>query len=226
MKYTQNEELLDSVIYLFGAKKAEALTFDIGIYEFNFSCLIPPEMPYSIDKSTGYIKCAVYAKLYTSRICDYKAFTVYRREDLNLFPKLNEPKAFEKIATFCSFSRNTANQLSMTMHLSKTGFTRGEKVPVTITLVNDSNTDILGTTLILRRIFTFYVKSHTKQKIEDLKSISCEGVKRGQRATFDAEIVVPETLLYTSAHYCQTIKVSYRLDLRAHTNGIFSTSLV
>lgn len=182
-------------------------------------------MPYSINKPNGYISYDVAAKLdipWRTDLRDFKSLTVYRREDLTFYPNSGMPLTHEKIAYFCcTFSCNT-NQLTMTMHLPKLGFIAGERIPVNITLVNESNTDIRGTTLTLRRIFDFYVKSYTKQKIEDLAFITCEGVKRRSRATFDAEVVVPKTLLYT--RYCESIKVSYRLDLRADTNGFFTTS--
>lgn len=160
--YQQDEALLEMVTYFFGAKIAEASTIDIGIYEFTFACLIPPEMPYSINKPNGYVSYDVAAKLdipWRTDLRDYKSLTVYRREDLTFYPNSGMPLTHEKIAYFCcTFSCNT-NQLTMTMNLPKLGFIAGEKIPVNITLVNESNTDIRSTTLILRRIFNFYVKS-------------------------------------------------------------------
>lgn len=214
--YTERECPVKLITYLFGARNAESKALTIGVHSYAFCRMIPPSAPYSVEGKHGYIRYSVDANLDIPHGFDSyaeKPFTVCRTEDLNLYSNYGSPVIFEKVKNVCSLSL-CSKPLIMRMKLPKQRFAVGEMIPVNILLVNGSSIDISDTTLTLVRIFSYYAKSHNSHETAQMDVKKLQGVKRGQRATFDTELIVSHNLLPTSDR-SRVFKVFYRLELRA-----------
>lgn len=226
--HSEDEYPLHAETYLFGSKNAESEVIATGARKYDFMCMIPPTAPYSVEGRHGYIRYKVKVNLDTPwgpGLQTQKAFTVYRNEDLTAFPNLNIPLALEEVKLFCSLPCDP-NSFVMTMMVPRQGFVVGEKLPVKISLVNESSIDIYYTTLSLERWFYYQAQGCQSEEHEKVAVQTYRGAKSGERVTFDAFLMIPRSALPSSDRYCHVFKVSYILELRALDDGCCSTPIV
>lgn len=213
--YSEKDHFLNSVTYLLGSWNGESIPIAFGVHKYNFSCLIPPNVPYTMEGKHGHVRFRIDANLdipWHSDLHTDAAFTVMRRDDLNLFPLLKYPVTVEEVKTFCAFSCNP-NNLIVTLQLPKQGFAVGETIPIQVSLDNESTVKILRTVLSLKRTFLYCAEGHTKKECEGIVHQSCRGVDAGQQVTFQELFVIPTSAYTSTDKYCIVFKIMYGLEL-------------
>lgn len=148
---------LNSRVYLFGASGASPIEVQSGTHRYNFSCLLPSQLPSSFEGSDGHIRYSVEAVLDVPWFFDktYQVqFTVVRVDDLNLHPELKIPSHSEEIKRFCCCFCES-EPLIVTVVIPYTGYTPGQNIHFTITYNNKSNVQILSTKICLKRTVEF-----------------------------------------------------------------------
>lgn len=223
--YHGEEKYLESVTYLFGSKDSDNMEVQAGIHTYNFVCQLPMPIPHSAEGEYGYVRYKVNVNLDISWGFDLQAekvFTVVRREDLNLFPELRLPCELEEIKTFCCWFCKS-EPLLVKVRLPKTGFALGEKIPISVEMINKSNTNVSHTTYSLKRVDTFTSESPSekqrvvKQEIVDTRS---DGVKAGETVNIEEFVEIPQVLVISNHRYCKVFRITYELKITAETEGV------
>lgn len=205
----------NSETYLFGSKSAENEQIAFGVYNYDFSCLIPANVPYTIERKHGHIRFKVLASLdipWASDLESESTFKVERHEDLNLFPRLKNPMEIEELAAFCRFSCNS-KPLIITVKLPHQGYAFGEEIPIHVSLDNKSTVKVYSTTLKLERVFQYIAEPFSKEECEDIDLQPCSGVEAGQQAIINKRFVIPTNVYASNDKFCKVLKVIYRFEL-------------
>lgn len=219
--YSETHKWLDSVTYVWGSKYVESQPIAIGAYKYDFSCLIPANVPYTLEGEYGYVRFKVDANLdipWARDLHSEKAFTVMRQDDLNLFPLLKIPVEVEESVVFCTCWCNS-DPFVMTLQVPKQGYALGEEIEVHVSLVNKSTIKVFSTTLKLERVFKYITGEHSIEECKEIVSKSCRGVDAGQRITFDKRIMIPTNAYTSTDNYCRIFKVMYRIELKVSSDS-------
>ena len=104
--YYGEEKYVNSVSYLFGSKDGEPTEVLQGIQTYNFECLLPEPIPYSVEGKHGHVRYKVDVNLdipWAFDIHEVQPFTVVRCEDLNVWLSdyLWQPQSVEEKKVFC-----------------------------------------------------------------------------------------------------------------------------
>lgn len=218
--YSEKDHFLNSVTYLLGTWNGESIPIAFGVHKYNFSCFIPPNVPYTMEGKHGHVRFRIDANLdipWHSDLHADAAFTVMRRDDLNLFPLLKYPVSVEEVQIFCSFLCNL-NPFIMTLRMSKQGYAVGETIPIQVSLNNGSTVAILRTVLSLQRTFLYCAEGHTKKECEVIVGQSCRGVDAGQQVTFNELFIIPSSAYTSTDKYCKVFKIFYGIELIVFTD--------
>lgn len=217
--YSDREWFLNSLTYLFGSKNADSIRIPVGVHNYEFSCRIPPSVPYTLEAKHGYIRYRVDANLdipWARDVHTEAAFTVMDRSDLNLSPHLKNPVAVEQVKVFCRFLCDS-NPFIMTLLLPKQGYAVGEVIPMHVSLINKSSTKVRSTNLQVERAFIFVADGHRNIMCSIIGEKTCRGVSARQEVTFDEQFMIPKNAYTTIDKYCKVFKVKYRIILYAST---------
>lgn len=223
--YHGEEKYLNSVTYLFGSKDGENMEVVAGIHTYNFTCLLPVPIPYSLEGKHGHVRYKVDVNLdipWAFDLTAEKPFTVVRHEDLNVYPELRMPIEFEEITAFCCWCCKS-DPLIIKICIPKTGFALGEKIPLKVELVNKSSMDVTHTTFTLKRVEKFNSRSpfeKTKVIKEEVVEKKSKGVKGGDTATFEEFVEIPQILSTSNDKLCKVFQVTYELKFKIEADGM------
>lgn len=148
-----------------------------------------------------------------------KAFTVVRKEDLNLYPELRLPSEVEEIKTFCCWFCKS-EPLLIKIRLPKTGFALGEKIPISIEMINKSNKSVSQTIFSLKRVDTFTSDEPSeKQRVvkQEIIEKRAAGVKANDQVTIEESIEIPNSLVLSNDRYCKVFQITYELKFTVET---------
>lgn len=216
---------MNSITYLFGLKDGENMEVRTGIHTYNFVCQLPLPIPYSVEGQHGYVRYKVDLNLDIPWAFDLTAerpFTVVRYEDLNFFPELRLPCEFEEIKTFCCWCCKS-DPLLLKVRLPRTGFGLGEKIPISVEMVNKSSTEVTHTTFTLKRVETFNSQSpseKTRVIKEEVAETRSRGAKGGETVMLEEFLEIPQVLMISNHRYCKVFQVTYELKFTAETEGV------
>lgn len=194
-----------------------------GLYTYNFSCLLMEKIPHSVEGQFGSVRYRVDANLdipWAFDLTSQRAFTVIRREDLNMFPELTFPREVEEMQTFGCFCKS--DPLIIKVRLPRGGFALGEKIPVSVELYNNSATNVAYTEIALKKVEQFNSESpykETKECMEDIEVKRGRGASSNTSVSFEDWFEVPRDLAISNYRYCSVFQISYILMVTAVTEG-------
>lgn len=212
------------VMYLFGEKDAESRTIAMGVHKYNFSVLIPPTAPYSIEGSHGYVRYRIDANLDIPWDVDLHteaAFRVVRPLDLNLFPMLKTPvnAADSIVISYCCCQDRP---IHLVLQLPKQGYAVGETIEARVVLDNRGSHTFYKSSLSLEKLFTYIAEGHSHEECIRIAYKPCQGVNKRERVTYTEDITIPHDAPTSTKNFCQAFNVSYRLRLSASIDGFAS----
>jgi hypothetical protein len=151
---------IDEKISFISSYESEIKVLPVGRYEYAFSCLLPSYLPASFEGSHGDIRYHIEAILDNPKSFNKdfitQKFSIVRQDDLNDFPVLKRPVHSGKDKRFFfDFLTCKSRPLSMSVSLPQSGFTPGQKVPVTIAYDNKSTVKVQRTMISLIRTIKF-----------------------------------------------------------------------
>lgn len=213
-------------MYLFGAKKGESMEIPIGIHYYDFVYQLPLTVPSSVEGKNGNIRYKIDANLDIPWAFDmhaFRPFTVLREQNVTNFPELLYPVEVEEIKTFhcCCYS---ARPLKIKIRIPKSCFELGERIPISVEMINKSSTDVRHTTISLQRIENMTSQraniNVTKTDKINVAKVRCRGVRRGDSTSFDEFFVIPMQLAILNDQFCNIFQVAYELQVIVKTGGI------
>lgn len=222
------QKYLESVTFLLGSEHGEPTYVPIGVHTYNFACLLPENIPSSIEGTFGSIRYKVEATLdipWDLDLRSVKPFTVVRHDDLNLVQTQNYrlPCETEEIKTFCCLFCEL-DPVIMTMRLPKCGFGLGETIPVHVEVVNKSTTNIMSTEFHLKKIEDYHASEpfHDKSRTcsKNVASKNSHGVARLHTKKFNEKLKIPDTLPTSNDRLCAVFQVKYAVVFKAYPVGL------
>lgn len=225
--YDGEEKFLNSVSYLFGTKECEPTEIDIGVRTFKFECLLPENIPYSVEGEKGSVQYKVDVNLDIPWAVDVhtkKPFTVTRFDNLGLTRNSEYwmPCEQEEIKVFCCWCCTSA-PLIVKVRLPRSGFGLGETIPLHVELINNSKTNVASTDFALKKVekCTSHSPStlvkYTKDKIVVKSGRGCDA---GETVSFDETIDIPEVLNISNDRFCKVFQILYEVRIIAETAGM------
>lgn len=110
----------------------------------------------------------------------------------------------------------------MTATISKTGFVPGESIPIEISLLNQSSTDIKILEVSLNLSATYKTRTSIKT-VSDFKTLATSVIPKeelkGKESILRTSMVVPPTLS-SSQNLCEILKVKYVIYVTARLKGL------
>lgn len=221
---TKKMSFLSSFHFLLTICAATETEFSIGLHKFNFSCVLPYNLPTSFESKYGYIRYQIRIELERPWKLDLKysfGFTVIKDYNLNYdSPALRTPLKAETTKNF--FLGLSSKSMYISTEIPTRGFVAGQSVPITITTNNESNVDIKEIKVSLKKIiqYTSQTPSHkTRERVESTSELRHSGVQRKSKENIVAHLTFPP-VPPTSIMFCSIIKVSYAIQVVAKVGGI------
>lgn len=194
-----------------------------GVTTYNFACMLPPNLPSSVEGKYGNIRYSCKAVIDRPWKTDKEyrmTFTVIKNEDLNVAPSLMIPSKTEVLRHFycCCFK---SKPFLMTASIPFTGFVPGQTIEVTINMNNQSNVDVEGTKVSIERNMQYISQTPRKKiKFESLsvKEVYGAGIRAAGNGEIKIDLLIPP-IAPTNVNYCKIITTSYQLRVVAKVSG-------
>ncbi|XP_069691686.1 arrestin domain-containing protein 17-like [Periplaneta americana] len=223
--YRGHEQYFEQRIKLFGGA-GDTEILPAGQHCYQFSMMLPNNLPSSFEGNYGYIRYTVKATLDRPWKFDHEvkaAFTVLSQVDLNLDPRNREPFKAEDSKTFCCCCCESG-PLTLATHLPTRGFVPGQSVPMTIEVDNASNVKINEVCCEIIKIVTYHSQSPPKSK-EDRVTVTSmiinESVEANDSKTWCRKMDIPP-LPPSQLRECRIIDLEYKLKIKAKPEGLHS----
>lgn len=185
---------------------------------------MPPTLPSSFEGEWGHVRYTIKVTLDRPWKFDQDtkmAFTVISPVDLNLDPRVKEPKKLELEKSFCCFCCRSG-PLSMVVHVPVTGFVSGQVIPITAECDNQSNVKVTSVKFILRKQLAFH--THTPRRVTKkdkavIAEITGQGVNGGDSVNYNEKFEIPP-LPPSNLVNCGLIDLDYELKVIVEVEGV------
>ena len=188
-----------------GPKNNPTFELNPGTHKYNFSYELPETLPSSINLKYGNIAYFIEAMPDIPWMFNQQfkiPFVVARCDDLNLYRYLKEPvKIVEKKFFFPYASlpniQNDSNPLLMTVMLSHSGFVANQIVSMTVVYENDSDINVLKTSVTFNQKVEFRSSTIPQLKIEEYKLVEvlAEGVNAKKSKAFPISFKILKNII-------------------------------
>ncbi|XP_030558985.1 arrestin domain-containing protein 17 isoform X1 [Drosophila novamexicana] len=218
--FAGREEYLASQTYLVGSEQSnDRHIIQAGVHNYNFACQLPYQCPSSFEGRYGCVRYIVkillirpwkYNQAYTHGI------TVLKMLDLNCeTPQLRLPAHSENYRTFCCGPCKTA-PIKMELHLPQAGYVPGQRIPVTVLLINNSNVAVSEVRLSLVMLVRYFSVTPEHSRVDRIVIGKAKGdsVLRRSTRSLTLDMVVPSTPP-TCLDVCKLIQIAYQLEVEA-----------
>lgn len=201
-----------------------------GVHKFNFSCLLPLQLPTSFESKYGYIRYQIKVEMERPWKFDIKfcfAFTVIKVLDLNYeSPALRSPLKSEVNKTFFFGLGSKAMFVSAEIPIS--GFVSGQAVPITVKVNNESNVNVEEIKASLKKYIHYNSQTprrRTRERIESAAEVRNSGVSKNSIGNVELKLALP-SVPPTNIAFCRIIQVSYEIHVVAKVGGIHRSPLL
>ncbi|XP_055296146.1 arrestin domain-containing protein 3-like [Sitodiplosis mosellana] len=168
--FTGNEDYFSERTNFVGGYTGE-VRLSPGTYSYTFQCLLPPNLPTSLETEYGYIRYTARVVLDVPTWSDKSfavPFTVIKMVDLNNFPRLRQPVEVEKNDTFficCILCCCSSRPMQIVARVPVGGYTPGQFINLEINVNNHSGQSISGFNIhLIKRIKFFIHADSVRQK--------------------------------------------------------------
>lgn len=207
--------------FIFVVTQAE---LSAGAHKFNFSCVLPPQLPTSFESKYGYIRYQIKVEMERPWKYDIKhcfAFTVIKVLDLNYeSPALRSPLKREATKNF--FFGLSSKTLFISAEIPMSGYVAGQNVAISITVNNETTTDVEETKFQLMKIIHYNSQTprrKIRQRVEMAAEVKNVGVPAKSKGFVQAHLIIPP-VPPTNLAYCRVLQVSYEIQFVACVGGI------
>lgn len=201
-----------------------------GFHKFNFSCVLPPQLPTSFESKYGYIRYQIKVEMERPWKFDLKfcfAFTVIKVLDLNYeSPALRNKLKNELTKTF--FFGLSSKALYVSAEIPVSGFVSGQTIPISININNDSSVEVDETKISLKKIIHYNSQTprrKTKERVESAAEIRHAGVPAKSKGNIEVQLSLPP-VPPTNIAFCQVIQVNYEIHVVAKVGGIHRSPVI
>ncbi|XP_032579442.1 arrestin domain-containing protein 17 [Drosophila sechellia] len=229
--YVGREDYLSSNTYLLGSEQNNnRLTIQAGVHNYNFTCQLPYQCPSSFEGRHGCIRYIVKVLLIRPWKFDQaytKGFTVLKMLDLNFdTPQLKSAAHSEGYRTFCCGPCKT-DPLKLEVNLPQAGYVPGQKIPVTIVVVNNTALAVSELRLSLVMLVRYYSVSPEHSRVERIIISRAKGESVLKQCTRSQTIDLPvPSTPPTCVELSNLIQIAYQLEVEALVKSLREQQLM
>ncbi|SPP84084.1 arrestin domain-containing protein 17 [Drosophila guanche] len=230
-QYAGREDYLSSNTYLLGSEQNNNRhIIQAGVHNYNFSCQLPYQCPSSFEGRYGCIRYIVkvllirpwkYDQAYTT------GFTVLKMMDLNFeTPQLRLAAHSEGYRTFCCGPCKT-DPLKLELNLPQAGYVPGQKIPVTVVVVNNSSVAVSELRLSLVMLIRYFSLSPDHARVERIIISRAKGdaVLKQCTRSLTIDLPVPSTPP-TCVELSNLIQIAYQVEVEALVKSLREEQLM
>lgn len=214
--YDAKETYVEQTRVVWNSDESPSGTIGPGTYSYRFNFTLPTNvLPSFKGKYYGKIEYKVHGRIRTGHLLQRDPrteipFQVNTIRDVNL-PEfaVSAHQSTQKQVGCCCFASNLEHSADVT----RTGFSVGSNVPVTVNVVNGSSRRIKMRASI-KKVVLYYAGGHTRQERQKLAFVlSADIAPHSQHSWSVADLVVPST--EPSFEGSEIIKMQYILKVTA-----------
>ncbi|XP_055639233.1 arrestin domain-containing protein 17-like isoform X2 [Toxorhynchites rutilus septentrionalis] len=217
--FSGREDYFSTSSYFIGSDVGNALEMIAGSYSYPFSCVIPANVPASMESKYGHIRYVVRVSLerpWKHNITYQALMTVKTVYDLNL---LSERLSFPAMAeTVSSFYFGLTEPLTVSASIPRSGYAPGEIIELKIHVNNHSIVDMRFVSIKLKRIDTFISQvPRIKQQLEHtiIEERQTGRIPRRQSLRFEENILIGSGSPSDDTR-CHIIHTRYEIEIVLH----------
>ncbi|KAH8330227.1 hypothetical protein KR067_000286 [Drosophila pandora] len=223
--YAGREDYLSSNTYLVGSEQSEyenksnRHTIQAGVHNYNFACQLPYQCPSSFEGRHGCIRYIAKVLLIRPWKFDQaytQGFTVLKMLDLNFdTPQLRLAAHSEGYRTFCCGPCKT-DPLKLELHLPQAGYVPGQRIPVTVVVVNNTAVAVSELRLCLVMLVRYYSITPEHSRVERIIISRAKGdsVLKQSTRSLTIDLPIPSTPP-TCVELSNLIQIAYQLEVEA-----------
>ncbi|EDV93351.1 arrestin domain-containing protein 17 isoform X2 [Drosophila grimshawi] len=229
--FSGREDYLSSQTYILGSEQStDRHIIQAGVHNYNFACQLPYQCPSSFEGRYGCIRYIVkvllirpwkYDQVYTHGI------TVLKMMDLNFeTPQLRLAAHSENYRTFCCGPCKTA-PLKMELKLPQAGYVPGQRIPVTVLVINNSGVAVSEVRLSIVMLVRYFSITPEHSRVDRIIIGRAKGDSVLRRCTRSTTIYmdVPSTPP-TCLNVCNLIQIAYQLEVEAIIKSLQKQQLI
>ncbi|XP_022219870.2 arrestin domain-containing protein 17 [Drosophila obscura] len=230
-QYAGREDYLSSNTYLVGSEQNNNRhSIEAGVHNYDFSCQLPYQCPSSFEGRYGCIRYIVkvllirpwkYDQAYTT------GFTVLKMMDLNFeTPQLRLAAHSEGYRTFCCGPCKT-DPLKLELNLPQAGYVPGQKIPVTVVVVNNTSVAVSQLRLSLVMLIRYFSLSPDHARVERIIISRAKGdsVLKQCTRSLTIDLPVPATPP-TCVELSNLIQIAYQVEVEALVKSLREEQLM
>ncbi|KAL7729104.1 hypothetical protein ACLKA6_019925 [Drosophila palustris] len=229
--FAGREEYLSSQTYLLGSEQSkDRHSIQAGVHYYNFACQLPYQCPSSFEGRYGCVRYIVKVLLIRPWKFDQAythGITVLKMMDLNCeTPQLKRTAHSENYRTFCCGPCKT-EPIKMELNLPQAGYVCGQKMPVTVVVINNSNVAVSELRLSLVMLVRYFSVTPEHSRVDRIVISKAKGdsvLRRCTRSqTIDMDVpCTPPTCLTL----CSLIQIAYQLEVEALIKSLREQQLI
>ncbi|KAH8335505.1 hypothetical protein KR074_003956 [Drosophila pseudoananassae] len=248
--YAGREDYLSSNTYLVGSEQSEyenkswpgpliyfyllldnnRHTIQAGVHNYNFACQLPYQCPSSFEGRHGCIRYIAKVLLVRPWKLDQaytQGFTVLKMLDLNFdTPQLRLAAHSEGYRTFCCGPCKT-DPLKLELHLPQAGYVPGQRIPVTVVVVNNTSVAVSELRLCLVMLVRYYSVTPEHSRVERIIISRAKGdsVLKQCTRSLTIDLPIPSTPP-TCVELSNLIQIAYQLEVEALVKSLREQQLM
>lgn len=229
--FAGREEYLSSQTYLLGSEQSnDRHAIQAGVHNYNFACQLPYQCPSSFEGRYGCVRYIVKVLLIRPWKFDQAythGITVLKMMDLNCeTPQLKLSAHSENYRTFCCGPCKTA-PIKMELNLPQAGYVAGQRIPVTVVVINNSNVAVSELRLSLVMLVRYFSVTPEHSRVDRIVISKAKGDSVLRRCTrsLTIDINVPSTPP-TCLTLCNLIQIAYQLEVEALIKSLREQQLI
>lgn len=195
-----------------------------GTHTYNFSCILPQQLPTSYEGAKGYIRYTIRVALERPWKFDHTyrvGFTVLKPIDLNLeSPVLRYPSQGEVIHTFCCGPCKSP-PMSIKVSLPQSGYVPGQTVALVADISNQSRIKVEMVKFILQQVIHYHSSTPHNKTLEEVNDI-CQQIilttDDKELNQLQQNLVIP-AVPPTISKLSRVININYELKVEVKVRG-------
>ncbi|GJQ78378.1 hypothetical protein Trydic_g22204 [Trypoxylus dichotomus] len=224
--YYAKHEYFNDKIYLAGAEDGEKYDLSEGDYDYKFQYDLPNHLPSSFKGNHGSIEYTIKAALDIPFGFDDEEETILdisspvHLSEMAYLQRPDHRKAQKNLCCCCCQS----GAITLEMHLEKTGYVYGERIPIKLDLENGSSTKITEVECKLKKIITYH-SEFPRHNVKDEEMVLCKkqlpGVAKQSAEVYEEMLTVPVDIDINFAN-CRFLEVQYMVQINVGISGCHS----
>lgn len=217
--YRSSEEYYSSSYRVWGNGSESQLP--PGTHNFNFTFVLPLNIPSSFESETGQVRHLCKAKIDVPWGFDKTStqpYSVNSLYDLNTDPVAKHPIQCNEHKYLCCLWCKSG-PLSMVLRVSRSGYVPGEKILINAECSNKTNSVVNYTEANIHQIIKFHAQGKTKTIDRKVAQIKKEAIPEGDDYIWSEVGLVVPPLPPSKLQFCNNIEIDYKFKFKVCPSG-------